>query len=626
MSPFCKNPLQPFCKRIIVKTEGLGLLQKQDKKWEIFAKYGGFRIGKGGFMGHFHHFKMGVYCTAQTLSRLDEKRLEQEWTYLEKYVGIDKVYLETYRGGTTVDAQRMRMFLDFFHRHGVETAGGITTVVPDLSDGDKKRQRLFGTYCYSNPAMRDHLKQISEYTAGLFDEFILDDFFFTSCRCEDCIREKGGRTWKAFRAAKMEEVSRNLILEPARKVNPNVKVTVKYPNWRESYHETGYIPMRQRELFDYIYTGTETRNTEHTDQHLPHYLSYSLMRYMENAAPGRNRGGWFDTYECWPIDCYLEQGYLTAFSRPQEITLFQWGDLFANKLVTPLGIQLAKIDWILERAGQPVGVPTYIPFASCGENHLEDHLGMQGIALEPSPEFPENGDMLFLTEAAASDEGILQKLEAFLLAGGTAIVTTGFVGAVSPEGWEKFSTARLTGRKLSADRYQVTEDPAGYYRQASAITFPELQFGNNASWSCINAGSGDSHSSLLLLDTYGKGKLFTLAVPDMFAAFSSLPVPVMDPIRRAFAAKDVYISGQNVSLFQYDNDIFVLYCYAGKDSRPQTVSVHLLRKAARLCYLNTDREVLLTPRICRHQGWKEEELVGQVLVQPGDFYAFSIES
>ena len=54
-------------------------------------------------MGHFKHFKMAIYCTAQTLSHLDEEHLEKEWAYLEKYVGVDKVYLETYRGDTTVD-------------------------------------------------------------------------------------------------------------------------------------------------------------------------------------------------------------------------------------------------------------------------------------------------------------------------------------------------------------------------------------------------------------------------------------------------------------------------------------------------------------------------------------------
>ena len=101
-------------------------------------------------MGHFRNFKLGVYCTAQTLSRLTKDRLETEWTYLEKYVGVDKVYLETYRGDTTVDRETMGMFLDFFKSHNVETAGGITTVTPDLSPEDQKRQRLFHTFCYSN--------------------------------------------------------------------------------------------------------------------------------------------------------------------------------------------------------------------------------------------------------------------------------------------------------------------------------------------------------------------------------------------------------------------------------------------------------------------------------------------
>ena len=575
-------------------------------------------------MGYFSNFKLGVYCTAQTLSRLTPERLGEEWAYLEKYVGVDKVYLETYRGDTTVEREQMEKMIGFFKQHGVEIAGGITTVTPDLSAEDRKRQRLFHTFCYSNPAMREHLKKIVEYTAGLFDEFILDDFFFTSCRCEDCIREKGDRTWEAFRAAKMEKVSKNLILEPARKINPRIRVTIKYPNWRESYHETGYYPMRQREMFDYIYTGTETRNTAHTDQHLPHYLSYSLMRYMENAAPGRNRGGWFDTYNCWPIDCYLEQGYLTAFSRPQEITLFQWGDLFENKLVTPLGIQLTKIDRILCRAGRPVGVPLYLPFASCGENHLEDHLGMIGIPLEPMPEFPQDAETILLTKASAKDETVLDKLERHLLSGKTAVVTTGFVAEVSPNQWERFSTARFSGRKLPANRYQVTDDPAGYYRVNFTTAFPELQFGNNASWSYVNAGAGDYHSSLLLEDTYGPGKLYTLAVPDLFSALSDLPVPVTDVFRRVLSANNMFISGRNVSLFLYDNNTFILYCYAREGSCPETVTLHLLKEASAVRTLDGKHTVSLCAGVCRRLEQTEQEWTGQVLIRPGEFLAFEI--
>ena len=112
------------------------------------------RIGEGRVLwGIFTILKWGF--TARP------RRLEREWAYLEKYVGVDKVYLETYRGGTTVEKEHMRLFLDFFRSHGVETAGGFTTVVPDLSEEDEKRQRLFHTYCYSNPGMREHLKKMT---------------------------------------------------------------------------------------------------------------------------------------------------------------------------------------------------------------------------------------------------------------------------------------------------------------------------------------------------------------------------------------------------------------------------------------------------------------------------------
>ena len=583
-------------------------------------------------MGHYEKFRAAIYCTAQTLSVIDGRRLEREWEFLEKYVGVDKVYLETFRNGTLVPEGQIRMIRDFFQSHGVETAGGITAVTPDLSEEDGKRQRLFSTFCYSNKGMRDKLKEVAEYTAGLFNSFILDDFFFTSCTCEDCIRERGNRSWSEFRAEKMREVSENLVIGPAKRINPEVKITIKYPNWRESWHETGYIPEIQRKLFDFIYTGTETRNTAHTDQHLPRYLSYSLMRYMENVAPGRNGGGWFDTYSCWPMDCYLEQAYLTAFSRPEEITLFQWGDLFENRLVTPLSVQLSKIDRILNEAGNPVGTPVYLPFGSCGENHLEDHLGMQGAALEPVPDFPWEAPVIFLTAAAFADREIMEKLEQYLMQGGTAVVTSGFVREAPEEKWKRLSSIRLTGRKLSAERFQITDDPAGYYEGKEPVQFDELQFCNNASWSFLNAGTGDSHSSILLMDTFGRGKLFTLAVPDVFADLSRIPVPAMDMVRRVLTSGRIYISGRNVSIFTYDNGVFVLYCYAGGDSVPEDITVHLLENAEgradgqayELEALKDGRRISLTKRFCRHEGWTDLEMTAQIRVLPGEFAAFRV--
>ena len=48
----------------------------------------------------------------------------------------------------------------------------------------------------------------------------------------------------------------------------------------------------------------------------------------------------------------------------------------------------SKLDKIVGQLGEPIGLKTYIPFNSQGEDHLEDFLGMIGIPMEPVCEFP----------------------------------------------------------------------------------------------------------------------------------------------------------------------------------------------------------------------------------------------
>ena len=49
------------------------------------------------------------------------------------------------------------------------------------------------------------------------------------------------------------------IVSLAKRVNPNINFIIKYPNWYESYQATGYNPGMQKDVFDMVYTGTETR-------------------------------------------------------------------------------------------------------------------------------------------------------------------------------------------------------------------------------------------------------------------------------------------------------------------------------------------------------------------------------
>ena len=596
-------------------------------------------------MSFYRNFKSVTYCVAQWAEHISQEELRKQADWLQKYIGIDKVYLETFRGSFASEKQ-INMIKKVLSEYGIEVAGGITTVTPDLTEDDKKRHRLFETFCYCNQPMRAKLKEVSEYTARLFDEFIIDDFFFTQCMCEDCRKEKGERSWKDFRLEKMKEVSENLIIKPAKAVNPKVKIIIKYPNWRESFQETGYNPKEQKDIFDGIYTGTETRHPAQQDQHLPRYLSYSLPRYMENASPSRNGGGWFDPFECDRIDSYLEQAYLTAFSRAKELMMFCWPAIYNNKRATPLGFQYQKIDEILDYCGNPCGTKVYIPFNSQGEDHLEDYLGMAGIPMEPSPYFPlkdgkKQCEKLLLTASSLEDSEITKKMQAFMLDGGKLFVTAGFVMAAQKASDEKklkpplseFTSIRYTGRILEADEFQVTVSGLygrNYITSKEPLTFSLLEHRNNASWSKANAGHGEYHESIIAYDTYGEGLFELLNLPQMPSKIKELPKEVLTQLRQELSSDGIYLDGPHgISLFTYDNDTFGLYCYTNDGCAPVDFNIHV--KGASLL------EVIPVPE--KPMPWRpseikplytrklefnssDEEAVFPIRLIPGDFLFF----
>ena len=521
-------------------------------------------------MGKYRNFKIVIYCTAQSMVRITESELDEQLAFFQKYTGCDKVYLEPYRDGLLIPDQQLQMVKGFFMDRGIEVSGALTTTCEDLCEADAEKQRLGGTYCYSNQAMRERLVKTVRYTARHFDEFIIDDWFFTGCTCEECRNAKGDRSWEEFRTALLADVSRELIMKPAKQENPNCRVIIKFPNWSEAYQESGYQPSVQRDIFDAIYTGTETRDTRHSDQHLPKYCSYSLMRLMENYAPGRNGGGWFDPYGCYPMELYGEQAYLTAFARGREICQFCWGSLYRNRVVTPLGLQLEEIDRMLDLAGACTGVPCYLPPNAQGEDHLEDFLGMLGIPLEPMPDFPAERNSVFLTVQALKDPDIISRLTQFVANGGKAVVTSGFYLGALGKGIEELSSIRYRGRRFRTDTF--IEDgmfAPNTLRSRHPLTFPLLEHRNNTTWALAKGVVGEENYPLVLRDCYGKGQMITLAIPDEYGYLYGLPKEILGVIRSQFQGDIPYrLDGPSqVSLFSYDNDIFALYRYISNLSR-----------------------------------------------------------
>lgn len=583
-------------------------------------------------MTRYKNFKLVHFCTTQNLLKISEKALRRQLAFFEKYVGCDKVYIEPYRDGETLEEDQLKMVKRVFEENKIEVAGAITTTCNNLSEGDADKYRFAGTYCFVNEKMRAHLVEKVEYIARHFDEFIIDDWFFTYCSCHECRTAKGSKSWEDFRTALMDDVSKNLVIAPAKRVNPNIKIIIKFPNWVESYQESGYNPDSQRKLYEYIYTGTETRNTPSSDQHLPRYLAYSLTRLMENYAPGRNMGCWFDPYGCSPIDIYLEQGYLSAFAKPKELTLFCWGSLYKNRVITPLGLQLEIIDKFLSQTGNPIGTPCYLPCMAQGEDHLEDFLGMAGVPLELVPDFPENAKAVFLTLQAHKDAEIMRKLEKFVAGGGKAIVTAGFIirALEKNDGITDMTSIRYNGRRVSADQFRG----GGFMSMFEAysrhkMTFPLLEHRTNTTWCMAKVVVGEENYPIILRDHYGKGQLITVALPDEYGYIYDLPAELLNHLRGYFTDHvPVSLRGAGqASLFAYDNGTFAVYKYVDYGLTRGAYKIAVKGRADSLTRLHPMPMELqplqtITPR--GRMGGGERETLFDVFLSPGELNFYKI--
>ncbi len=548
----------------------------------------------------YQNFKVAVYVRAQEVQQMSEPNwLEENWDVISQQVKVDKVYLETHRDELLVDEETVTKAKKFFEGKGIEVAGGITYTIMESN--------WFETFCYSRPEHRQKVKEIAEYTARLFDEVILDDFFFTNCKCESCIKAKGNKSWTQYRLELMEETARELVIKPAKAVNPKVKMVIKYPNWYEHFQGLGYDLETEPKLFDGIYTGTETRDPVYSHQHLQHYQSYLIFRYLENIKPGGNGGGWVDTGGMRHIDRYAEQLWLTLFAKAPEITLFDWRqmlrpireftraewqgtqtsfdfdemlkpiELSDGNIVTPTtmaraaGYALEQVDCVLDKLGKPVGVMSYKPYHSTGEDFLHNYLGMCGIAMELVPEFPADANTIFLAESAKFDKAIVEKIKGQLIAGKTVVITSGLLKALQGKGIEDIVELEYTDKKAVIKDFVLGR--RGVHQSKADIIIPQIKYLTNDSWeeiSCLASGIG---YPILHSADYAKGKLYVLTIPDNFGDLYSYPAEVLTQIKKVLM-KGIYVcvdGPSQVALFVYDNDTFIVESFL-----PEIVDVNIV--------------------------------------------------
>jgi hypothetical protein len=545
----------------------------------------------------FHSFKVTVYIPVQAVERMahDPGWMRSSWHTISSRLHVDQVFIEDYRSGVSADDAAIAQVKQFFVSQGVAVAGGMAM----LGAGHSAQ---FQTLDYTVPADRALASRMSALLARHFDTVVLDDLYFFNTKSDSDIAAKGRESWARFRMRTMDEVSRDLILKPAKAANPNVKVIIKFPNFYPFFQEMGFDLKNEPKIFPEIWTGDETRYAATTDQQLRPYESYEIFRYFENIAPGRNGGGWVDPIAMQYLDRYAGQLWDTILAKAPAINLFQYTDLLTiadprNRdawerlpttfdyfdmarqccggmpgrpgasyplLADAIEYALRKVDDVAGPLGQPVGLATYRPYDSTGEDFLPETVGMTGIPVEMYPQWPD-AKTVFLTQAAATDPNIVARIERHLRGGGNVIITSGLLRAIQDRGFDQVTDMRVTNHVVPATEYVEGFGFGGgtVLGHSNPILFPLIHFYTNEEWAVLRGIASQAGVPLLLMDRYGKGELYVVAVPEEMNDLYALPAPVLNALRRYLTPDlPVRLEGPSqIGLFEYGNGTFVVESY-----------------------------------------------------------------
>ncbi len=573
---------------------------------------------------NYKNFDVAVYARVIDVQEMkDPAWLERSWAAVTKYVKVDKIYLETHRDTVMPDQATLDQAKNFFASKGVKTAAGITWTI---------NERNGETYCYSNPEHLKLMKKVVEFTAKNFDEILLDDWFFTNCKSDIEIAAKGNRSWTQYRLDLMDRTGRELMVNAARAVNPKVKVIIKYPQWYDHYQACGFNLETQPKSFDGVYTGTETRDPVNNSMHIQQYHGYSIFRYLENLNHN-NRGGWVDQGGSEIPNRYEEQLWITLFAKAPEITLWPLGRLLAPgfrydqplrdvsgvpRLATMAGPVFEEVDRFIGEMGNPIGVKSYKPFNSSGEDYLPSYLGMAGIPMDIVPQFPTEAQTVLLTEQASFDPDIVSKIEKQLAAGKTVVITSGLLKALGRK-LDDIVELKYTGRTVSTYEF-LGGRGSGVSKSDTDILVPEITFFTNDSGPVISAFTSATSTSgvpILHRAKYSKGLLYVLTVPQAQGDLYAYPQPVLNTIREVLG-KETYVrldAPSRVSLFVYDNDKFIVESF--REDPVPTARVITDKRIARLRDMLTGQVLEGTP-----QG---STTVFTTPLVPGSYRVFSAE-
>ena len=515
----------------------------------------------------WHTLKYAIYFTYSDIERLlaDEATRKEVTDYFAP-INAGHVYLECSSEGE-VNVNVMKSAADFFRSLGVKVSGAMVPTVPG------------GPMCFNNADQLALLERRSRALAQIFDEFILDDWLFTTCTCEKCVAGRGSMSWADYRTKLLLQQSEKYIIEPAKKVHPGINVIIKFPNWYEGHRLNGYDVYGETRQFDKMAVGIETRTRAVHDQHIPIYSGYVFQKWWSSVDPKKWVGSWLDNYDMKGQDNdYVAQVWQAVLARTPEIILWCAGQLYhtgpSSDVYPHFRDMLPEFDRVAGMLkGSSRGVPMYLPYGSTGEYNIFGYLGMAGIPIEPVGQFPDTAQTAIFTEHSLRDPGLADKMIARLRNGHDVVMTwslwkklgnTEFKNTLNiMEGGETVSSSTFRER-VGWSQHVFTSDHPFVFPAVETTTWPYVRD--------LALVREDDEFGILLEEKYLNGTIFVLNMPDNSYDLLRLPTEALNVIRRPFV-KDLgmQLAGPGgVALYLFGDKQYALY---NMNDMPSSVSL-----------------------------------------------------
>jgi hypothetical protein len=497
-----------------------------------------------------------VYFTSHDIETLLDDSLARHRTmaYFAP-VRAEHVYLECSSSGD-VNVPLLRRVADALHAMGYAVSGALVPTIPG------------GPLCYNNPDHLALLERRARALAQVFDEFIIDDWLFTTCTCEKCVAERGKESWADYRCKLLLRQSRKYIIEPAKAVRPGIRIIIKYPNWYEGHRDNGYDVYGETRQFDAMAIGIETRTRWTHDQHIPIYSGYVFQKWWPGVDPSKWVGSWLDNYGMKGQDNdYVAQVWQAVLAQSPEIILWCAGQLYPTGPSSDVFPHFREMLPQFDRAatdlqGAARGVPIYLPYGSTGEYNIFAYFGMAGIPLQPVGAFPESSHTAIFTEHSLRDPDLARKMLDRLRNGHDVFMTWSLFKHLQNTEFKNTLNVMEAEGTVTSSTFRTR---VGWNDQVFAsdrpFKFPAIQ---TTTWPYardLALVREDNEFGILLDVKYLNGRIVVLNMPENSYDLLRLPTRALDMIRNVFTKElGVQLSGPGgVALYLYGQKQFALY-------------------------------------------------------------------